>query len=151
MGTGVHSRASGDRGMMLTTHLCLGPRLRLSGATPLLPVYAFMTWTSLPIVSFPLLVLLVFILIFSCIYVIFFSLVCLYSFPLVFILFVILFCSPMIYVFQLLILPSLPHHKHPCSCLVKETWQWTLLHTRVSFAEMNRIVLNLVLKFRQCR
>ena len=31
--------------MKLITHLHLVPRLGMSGAVPLLPVYAFMTWT----------------------------------------------------------------------------------------------------------
>jgi hypothetical protein len=30
----------------LTTHLDLVPKLRMSGATPLLPLYAFMAWTG---------------------------------------------------------------------------------------------------------
>jgi hypothetical protein len=31
---------------MLTTHLHLVPRLRMSGAIPLLPLYDFMAWTE---------------------------------------------------------------------------------------------------------
>ena len=39
-----------DEGLKLTTHLNLVPRLRISGATPLLPLSAFMVWaeTKLP-------------------------------------------------------------------------------------------------------
>ena len=40
--TGVHSRGKSDRGVM-TTHLHLVPRLRMSGAIPVLQLYAFMT------------------------------------------------------------------------------------------------------------
>ena len=31
---------------MVTAYLHLAPRLRMSGAIPLLPVYAFMAWTG---------------------------------------------------------------------------------------------------------
>ena len=31
---------------MLTTHLHLAPRVRMSGAVPVLPLYAFMAWTG---------------------------------------------------------------------------------------------------------
>jgi len=34
----------GDQGVMLTTHLRVVPRLRMSGAVPLLPQYAFLAW-----------------------------------------------------------------------------------------------------------
>jgi len=34
----------GDQGVMLTTHLHVVPRFRMSGAVPLLPQYAFMAW-----------------------------------------------------------------------------------------------------------
>jgi hypothetical protein len=33
-------------GVKLTTHLSLLPRLKMSGAAPLLPLYAFMAWTG---------------------------------------------------------------------------------------------------------
>jgi len=32
--------------LKLTTHLQLVPRLRMSGAIPLFPLYAFMVWTA---------------------------------------------------------------------------------------------------------
>jgi len=41
MGARVHSR-----GVKLTTHLPLVPRLRMSGAVPLLLIYAFIAWTG---------------------------------------------------------------------------------------------------------
>jgi len=45
MGIGLPPRGYGGRGMTLTTHLHLAPKLRMSGAMPLLPLYAFVTWT----------------------------------------------------------------------------------------------------------
>ena len=42
MGSGVLSRGYSGRGVKLTTHLHLVPRLRMSGAIPLIPLYAFM-------------------------------------------------------------------------------------------------------------
>jgi hypothetical protein len=44
VGTGFFLGSSGW-GVKITTLLDLGPRLRMSGAIPLLPLYAFMTWT----------------------------------------------------------------------------------------------------------
>jgi hypothetical protein len=44
-GTAVQSWDTSGRGVKLTTHLHLVPRLRVSGAIPLLPLYAFMPWT----------------------------------------------------------------------------------------------------------
>jgi len=38
---GVHGQ-----GMKLTTHIHLLPRLRMSGAVPLIPIYAFVAWTG---------------------------------------------------------------------------------------------------------
>ena len=41
------SKAAGEgRGVKLTTHLHLAPRLRMSGAIPLLPLYGSMAWTG---------------------------------------------------------------------------------------------------------
>jgi hypothetical protein len=40
-GAGVPSRRQSGRGVKLTTHLHLEPKLRMSGATPLVPLYAF--------------------------------------------------------------------------------------------------------------
>jgi hypothetical protein len=42
MGTEVPSRGLSGWGMMLTTHFQLAPKLRMNGAIPLLPLYAFM-------------------------------------------------------------------------------------------------------------
>ena len=42
----VLSRKKSVRGVMLTTHFHLAPRLRMGGAIPLLPEYAFMAWTG---------------------------------------------------------------------------------------------------------
>ena len=41
-GTGVNSREKSGRGVMTTTHLHLAPRMRMSGAIPVLQLYAFM-------------------------------------------------------------------------------------------------------------
>jgi len=41
MGARIHGQ-----GMKLTTHLHLVPRLSMSGAVPLLPIYAFIAWTG---------------------------------------------------------------------------------------------------------
>ena len=46
MGTGFLPRGQSRRGGRLTTHIHLVPRLRMSGAVPLLPLYAFMAWTG---------------------------------------------------------------------------------------------------------
>jgi hypothetical protein len=46
MGTGVVSRGLGAR-MLLSIHFHIVPRLRMSGATPLLPLYAFKAWTEI--------------------------------------------------------------------------------------------------------
>ena len=45
-GMGVVSRECIGWSMKLTTQLYLMPRLRTSGAIPLLPLYAFTTWTE---------------------------------------------------------------------------------------------------------
>ena len=42
MGTRVLYRRQGGRYVILTTHLYLMPRLRMSGAIPLFPLYALM-------------------------------------------------------------------------------------------------------------
>jgi len=42
----------GGRGINLIPHLHLAPRLRVSGAIPLLPLYAFMSWLGTLNVSF---------------------------------------------------------------------------------------------------
>jgi hypothetical protein len=42
VGTGIISRGQSGRGMKLSIHLHLEPRLRMSGAIPLLSLYAFM-------------------------------------------------------------------------------------------------------------
>lgn len=44
--TRVLSQGLSSWGMKLTTHLHLVPRLRISGATLLLPLYAFLAWTG---------------------------------------------------------------------------------------------------------
>jgi hypothetical protein len=46
VGTGVRSRGQSSRGVKLTTELQLVPRLRMSGAPPLLPLFAYMAWTG---------------------------------------------------------------------------------------------------------
>ena len=46
MGAGALSRGESSRGVKLTTHLYLVPRLRMRGAIPLLPQYAFIAWTG---------------------------------------------------------------------------------------------------------
>jgi hypothetical protein len=48
---GVLSRGYNGRDVMLTSHFHLVQRLRISGAIPLLPLYAFMAWTrtTLPV------------------------------------------------------------------------------------------------------
>jgi hypothetical protein len=46
MDTGVLCRGQSGRGMMLTAHLDLELRLRMNGAIPLFPLYAFMVWTG---------------------------------------------------------------------------------------------------------
>jgi hypothetical protein len=46
VGTGVLSRGYSGRGVKLTTHFYLIPRLRMSGAVPLLRLYTFMAWTG---------------------------------------------------------------------------------------------------------
>jgi len=43
---GLFHRGYSNQGMKLTTHFSLIPRLRLSGAIPLLPLYAFMACTG---------------------------------------------------------------------------------------------------------
>jgi len=45
MGTRVLLTRQSDRGVILTTHLYLVPRLRMSGVIPLVPLYAFMVLT----------------------------------------------------------------------------------------------------------
>ena len=47
---GFFLRGKVDEGMKLTAHLNLVPRLRISAATPLIPLFAFMVWaeTKLP-------------------------------------------------------------------------------------------------------
>jgi hypothetical protein len=47
MGTGLLTRRYSSRGVMLTTHHLLEPRLSMSGATPLLPLYAFLAWSGI--------------------------------------------------------------------------------------------------------
>jgi len=42
----VSSLGQSDRGVKLATHLRLSPRLRMSGAIPLLPLFAFMAWAG---------------------------------------------------------------------------------------------------------
>ena len=44
--TGVLSRGLSGRGVKLVTHLHLAPRVRMSGAILLFPLYDFMTWTG---------------------------------------------------------------------------------------------------------
>jgi hypothetical protein len=44
MGIGVPPYSLSAQGVMLTTHLYLAPRLRKTGAIPLLYLYAFMVW-----------------------------------------------------------------------------------------------------------
>jgi len=46
MGTCLLSRGQNSRGVTMTTHLLLVPRLIKHGAIPLLPLYAFMAWTK---------------------------------------------------------------------------------------------------------
>jgi hypothetical protein len=46
MGTGVLSRGYSGRRLRLTTQIHLVPRLRINGAVPLFPLYAFMVWTE---------------------------------------------------------------------------------------------------------
>jgi len=46
MGTGIRSQGYNGRSMKLTRHIYLVPKLSVSGATPLLPPYAFMAWTG---------------------------------------------------------------------------------------------------------
>ena len=57
VGTGVLPRGYSGRSVKLTAHLHLVPRLRMSGAIPLLPLYAFRVWTgkTLPLISWALL------------------------------------------------------------------------------------------------
>jgi hypothetical protein len=53
MSIGFLSRNQTDRDIKLTTHLHLVPRLRISGAMPLLPLYTFMAWTeTLPLLYY---------------------------------------------------------------------------------------------------
>jgi len=51
-GTGVLSPGQNSRNVELTTHLHLVTRLRNGGVIPLLPLYAFMSWTgtNLPLI-----------------------------------------------------------------------------------------------------
>jgi len=44
MGTGIISRKQSGRGMKLTTHFYLVPRLRVIAA--ILPLFAFMEWKN---------------------------------------------------------------------------------------------------------
>jgi hypothetical protein len=44
MGTRVLSRRLSGRSVKITTHLHLVTKSRISGAIPLLPLYAFMAW-----------------------------------------------------------------------------------------------------------
>jgi hypothetical protein len=44
---GFFLRGKVDEGMKLTTHLNLVPRLRISAATPLIPLSAFMVWAEI--------------------------------------------------------------------------------------------------------
>jgi hypothetical protein len=44
-----HRRSFPGRVVMLTIHLHLVPRLRMSGAMPLLPLYAVMVWVGKPL------------------------------------------------------------------------------------------------------
>jgi hypothetical protein len=46
MGSMVISQEKSDQVVTLTTDLNLVPGLRMSGAIPLLPLYAFMAWTG---------------------------------------------------------------------------------------------------------
>jgi len=46
MGTGVFLSGLNGRGVKLTTHLHLVPRLRMNGATPPHPLYTFKMWTG---------------------------------------------------------------------------------------------------------
>ena len=46
VGTGILSRDQRGRGVKFITQLRLLPMLRMSGAIPLLPLYAFMVWTA---------------------------------------------------------------------------------------------------------
>jgi hypothetical protein len=46
VGTGTLTRGHIGQGVKLNTHIHLVPRLRMSGAVPLLPLHAFITWTS---------------------------------------------------------------------------------------------------------
>jgi hypothetical protein len=57
MGTGFFPGGEAAVGVMLTSHLQLVPRLRMNGAIPLLPLYAFMAWTGeeLPLLTLHLL------------------------------------------------------------------------------------------------
>jgi len=47
MGTRVLSQESGSQGIKLTIHLHLVPRLRMSRAITLLPLYAIMLWKGI--------------------------------------------------------------------------------------------------------
>ena len=53
VGTRILAQGQGGRGVKLTTHLRLVPRLRMSGAMPLFPLHAFMARTEV-ILSFTL-------------------------------------------------------------------------------------------------
>jgi hypothetical protein len=52
VGTTVLSQGSGSEGIKLTIHLHLVPRLRMSGAITLLPLYAIMLWTGITLPFF---------------------------------------------------------------------------------------------------
>jgi hypothetical protein len=54
IGTRVPSQGQSGRGVKLTTYLHIVPRLRMTGAIPLLPLYAFMAWlrTTLPVLKY---------------------------------------------------------------------------------------------------